>query len=245
VYAGLVTAFVGLLTIVRPMGRIGLTNRACGAALLGSGVLLAAIGIALPVRERRVASIGTRLDEFIPVHQFSELHSLRIAASPERVYLAIREVTAGEISLFQLLTRIRRLGRSGTESILNAPDDAPILDVATRTGFVVLADDMPTELVVGTVVIAPDGFRPSDAATAAAIKAIPGPGFATAVMNFRIVPDGAGVSKLSTETRVFATDAGARRRFAAYWRFIYPGSALIRRGWLRAIRRRAEAATGR
>ncbi|HYW41393.1 MAG TPA: hypothetical protein VE959_00970 [Bryobacteraceae bacterium] len=32
--------------------------------------------------------------------------------------------------------------------------------------------------------------------------------------------------------------------FAAYWRMIYPGSALIRRMWLRAIKRRAEGGIG-
>jgi hypothetical protein len=46
---------------------------------------------------------------------------------------------------------------------------------------------------------------------------------------------------VTTETRVFATDAAARRSFGLYWAFIYPGSALIRHGWLRAIKLRAEA----
>ena len=46
-------------------------------------------------------------------------------------------------------------------------------------------------------------------------------------------------SALSTATRVFANSAAARRRFARYWRIIYPGSALIRRMWLRAVERRA------
>jgi hypothetical protein len=35
-------------------------------------------------------------------------------------------------------------------------------------------------------------------------------------------------------------DAAARRKFGAYWLVICPGSALIRRMWLRAIERRAE-----
>jgi hypothetical protein len=39
---------------------------------------------------------------------------------------------------------------------------------------------------------------------------------------------------------VAASDARAERRFAAYWRVIYPGSAWIRRMWLRAIKARAE-----
>jgi hypothetical protein len=40
---------------------------------------------------------------------------------------------------------------------------------------------------------------------------------------------------------LYATDASTRRPFALDWRVIYPGSALIRRMWLRAIARRAES----
>jgi hypothetical protein len=59
-------------------------------------------------------------------------------------------------------------------------------------------------------------------------------------MNFAITPQDAGTCLVSTETRVYGTDASAGRRFAPYWRLIYPGSAIIRRMWLRAIRIRAE-----
>ena len=62
-----------------------------------------------------------------------------------------------------------------------------------------------------------------------------------AAMNFHIAPAGDGDSELTTETRVFAIDPQATLAFAAYWRVIYPGSALIRVMWLRAIRLRAEA----
>ncbi len=65
------------------------------------------------------------------------------------------------------------------------------------------------------------------------------PGFAFAAMNFLVESDGAGGSVVSTETRVYANSPAARRGFGAYWRAIYPGSAIIRRMWLRAIRRRA------
>jgi hypothetical protein len=48
-----------------------------------------------------------------------------------------------------------------------------------------------------------------------------------------------GLEPAEHRTHVFATDT-ARRRFALYWRIIYPGSAFIRRMWLQAIKRRAE-----
>ena len=91
----------------------------------------------------------TLLDAALPQWQFCERHSLRIAAPPERIFDAIRKVTAREIYLFHTLTAIRRLGRSGPPSILNAPPDEPLLDVATRTGFRVVSIDPPREIVLG------------------------------------------------------------------------------------------------
>jgi len=38
---------------------------------------------------------------------------------------------------------------------------------------------------------------------------------------------------------IAGTDA-ARRSFAVYWRIIHPGSDIIRRMWLRAVKLRAE-----
>ena len=239
VWVGLAAAFVGLLGVVRPVRSIGLWPRRRAAMVVLAGVFLATVGLVLPAPAVSVARATTELDRIIPSYQFSETHSRRVDAPSELVYQAMRQVTAGEIPLFQQLTWIRRLGRSTRESILNAPDTVPIIDVAARTGFLLLAADAPRELVVGSVVLAPDGWRRSAAATPADFSAIHGDGFATAVMNFHIVPDGDRASTITTETRVFATDAATRRRFAVYWRVIYPGSALIRRMWLRAIARRA------
>lgn len=40
---------------------------------------------------------------------------------------------------------------------------------------------------------------------------------------------------------LFGVRFTTRKKFAAYWRLIYPGSALIRRMWLEALKRHAEA----
>ena len=180
-----------------------------------------------------------RLDEFAPEHQFHEVHGIRIRAPRSRVYRAIKEVTAGEIALFRALTWIRRLGCKGPESILDPPPGEPVLSVATRTGFILLADDREEEVVVGAVVLAPPGAkRPR---TAEQFKQVAGPGFAKAAMNFRVEDAGDGTCLVSTETRVHATDAPARRKFGRYWALIRPGSGFLRRMWLRAIKRRAES----
>jgi hypothetical protein len=237
---GIAIAFFGTLAIVHPIPRLLLATRAQGALALLGGAMLVVIGCLLPASESRVANPRSRLDAFVPSYQFNEVHRIHIAAPPERVYRSMREVRAGEIFLFKALTTIRRFGRPGPESILNAPDEMPILDVATQTTFVLLADDPPREYVSGTVVEAPQGWRRSAVKTPEAFKALDAPGFALAAINFLVEPDGHGGTLLSTETRVHATDAAARRHFAAYWRIIYPGSSTLRWTWLRAVRRRAE-----
>lgn len=241
VYSGLAVALVGVASVLTPMRRLRLYTRARGAAVAAAGVAVSAIGLLLPVRESRVARSETRLDEFMPVWQFNEFHTIRIAAPPARAFAAMKAVTADEIMLFRTLTLIRRGGRDLPESILNAAKDESLIDVATRSGFVRLAEDAPRELLIGTVV-----KRPADTRIASTrdvfCNPLP-PGFAIAAMNFLVTPSGSGGSIVSTETRVFANSPSARRKFAIYWRVIYPGSALIRRMWLRAIERRATTLT--
>jgi hypothetical protein len=185
----------------------------------------------------KVSAMST-LEEFAPLHQFNEVHRIRIRAPRIRIYRSIKEVTAGEITLFRALTWIRRLGRAGPESILNAPSHELLLEVATRTGFLLLADEPERELVFGIVLFAPGGVKRP--VTPEQFKGLVAPGVAKAVMNFSIEDAGGGARLVSTETRVHATDASARRRFATYWTVIRPGSGFIRRMWLRAIKRRAE-----
>ena len=177
----------------------------------------------------------------LPAAQFREFHSTTIRATPESASRAIRQVCASEILFFRTLTWLRRVGRPGRESILNAPERQPLLDVATRTSFITLSDS-PREIIVGTVVVSPPNTqraRPANADEFAALAAREG--YALAAMNFVVTPRSDGGCEVSTETRVFATDESSRRRFASYWRLIRLGSAFIRLMWLRAIKRRAES----
>jgi hypothetical protein len=237
VYCGLVLATAGAFLVVRPIRRLRVTTRVRGLLVAVAGVLVAGVGLLLPAPESRVARVTTRLDEFAPVWQFREFHTISVAAPPSRVFEAIERVRADEIRLFRVLTWIRRGGRPLPPSILSAGARESLIDVATHSGFVRLADDGPRELVIGTVVVAPPGTRGPP--TPEVFRSALAPGFALATMNFVVAADGPGRSLVSTETRVFANSPSARRRFAAYWRIIYPGSALIRRMWLRAIERRA------
>ena len=239
VYFGLTVALLGLALVLRPVRRLRITTRHRALLVTGVGILLVGVGLALPAPEQRITRVETRLDEFVPLWQFHELHRIQIAAPPARVYEALRRVRADEIFLFRFLTWLRRGGRPLPAGILNPGTRQPLLDVATSSGFVRLADSAPHELVIGTVVMAPPGAQGT--LTPQVFRRELPPGFVLAAMNFLVTADGAGGSRVATETRVFANSAAARRSFAVYWRLIHPGSALIRRMWLRAIRRRATA----
>lgn len=241
VYLGLIAAGVGAVSVLVPLAFLGIRRRVTGLLLMATGAAVVMVGMVLPARETRIVTPVTRLDHFMPRYQFSEVHSARIKAPRDSVYRAIRSVTADEIRLFRFLTGIRRMGRPGPESILNAPERMPILDVATKTSFLLLAEEPGHEIVVGTAVMAPRGWRPPARPTPDGFRTLREPGFALAAMNFRVEDAGAEGCKVVTETRINATDASTRGRFAGYWRVIYPGSALIRRMWLDAIKHRAES----
>src|SRR5688572_22631669 len=158
-YTGVVISLAGLVLVIKPIARLGVRTRARALAVAGLGVAMTVIGLFAPAPESKASRTVTRLDEFAPVWQFQERHTLSIAAPPARVYEAIRRVRADEIALFQTLTWIRRGGRPLPKSILNAGTNESLIDVATSSGFLRLADEAPRELVIGSVVVAPAGTR--------------------------------------------------------------------------------------
>jgi hypothetical protein len=175
------------------------------------------------------------LGDLLPRYDVNEVHSTSIAAPPEAVMAAVREVTPREVPLMVVLMllrtgpRARRLARGST-----------ILSRFERAGFVPLREG-PEGLAYG---VAGRFWRPSGGLVRldpAEFEGYDEPGHAKGAFSFELDPRG-DRTLLTTETRVLCTDEGARRSFLRYWRVIHPGSAVIRIAWLRAIRRRAERA---
>jgi len=215
-YAGL------LLIVLAVVLAIPRRTRRLFLRLTTTGILMILIAAFWPAPVHYAPARASHLDEAMPAWQFNERHEMHINAPPRKVFDSIRPVTAGEIRYFRTLIAIRRLGRPLPPGILNAPENEPLLDIATRTSFRYLADDPPHEIVVETIIVRPHAVM--------------------ATMNFLVTPEGNG-TLLSTETRVYANTDSARRSFAVYWRIIRPGSDIIRRMWLRAIKERAERST--
>jgi hypothetical protein len=104
-----------------------------------------------------------------------------------------------------------------------------------------VAERAPDELVIGLLgrFWTPRGALCVDLA-ADAFRDGPPVGQALAGWNFTVTMRPDGSSELRTETRVWCA-ADARWKFRLYWLAVRPGSGLIRRAMLRAIRRHAEA----
>lgn len=182
------------------------------------------------------------LDSFMPLYHFNEVHSIRIDAPPDRIFRAIKALTLPEIRLAHMLFWIRALpARLRGTRAARPLRTKPILEVAADSNFLLLAEETNRELVLGTI----GQFWRLEGGASVRISnpqeflAFDRPEYAKATLNFSLEEQGAGQYRLRTETRIHVPDPQARRKFAAYWRVIYPGSALLRRMWLRAIRRRA------
>jgi hypothetical protein len=238
-YSGIVTFLCGLLSVLLPPRWLGFTRRTHSLALgvlVGAGLFAA--GWFWPARTFSTPSPTSRLDAFMPEYSFHERHEILIQAPPGRVREALDRFSAMDLSSMRILGTVRN-AIMGVRTPKSDPRvTAPVLELIrnARTGFFLL-DDAPREFVFGLAgqPWANRGVR----LKAEEFRAWAEPGKVKIAANFLIEDAGTGRSRVITETRVAASDDFARRKMAKYWALIYPGSGLLRRGMLEAIRDRA------
>lgn len=186
------------------------------------------------------------LDEIMPAYHFNVVRSISVHAAPSRIFRVIREMRPSDIPLFSVLFWVRELpGRLTGKGKRYFPSSQTLLEQAfTDLGFLLLAEEAEREIVFGAVARwwKPWGADFYHLADAKDFLHFDRPGYAKAAGNFYLEAGGTGSTAVRHETRVYAVDSGARRKFAIYWWIVYPGVALIRSMWLRSIKQRAEKA---
>jgi hypothetical protein len=163
------------------------------------------------------------IDDWLPRYDVHERHETELPVPPERALELLLSLPAAPDWIVRLLIGARGM----------AARDESLERFFLAHRFVVLSQT-PTELVAGAVgaVWRPrGGLVHLDGADAWRNANVPGT--IKAAVDFRAEPAARG-SRLSTETRVLASDPRARRAFRVYWLVVGPFSALIRRRWLAA-----------
>jgi hypothetical protein len=241
VYAGIVIAATGALCLLKPLRFFGIRRRRAGLVLIAAGIAVTMVGFSWPAGRIRIASRVARLDDFMPEYEFSEVHDVRVHASPDRAAAAIQATTFDDIGVFETLMRLRMMASGHFLARRGAGLAKPVMEAFKRpgSGFIPLSEDS-RETVMGMAGAPWASGPPPKLLNAADYAAFHAPGSVKIAFNMRVEDAGSGWSRVLTETRVHALDDASRRTMARYWRAIYPGSGLIRRCWLSAIRDRAE-----
>ena len=238
-YAGIVAAVIGLANLAIPFRFLGIRKRRIGVLIFAGGVALIFAALVWPTPLFRVTHSKTRLDDAMPEYQFWERHSIRIHARPEQVMQAVRQSTWADMKSLATLMRIRSAGlRTPPDNTGAMAADKRILDAFSLSGYVSGGSEHEIVMCGGANVRARQPLKPQSLEACAGYRE---PGAIKVAFNFEADDVGQGWCTVSTETRVLATDDSISRSTGRYWRLIVPGSGLLRRQWLAAIKRRAES----
>jgi hypothetical protein len=175
-----------------------------------------------------------QIDRFMPRHEVSARYQTSFHGSIEDAYSATRRLDMRDSKIVRWLYFLRGLPEAGLT-----------FDGMLRWGFILLADDPPREIVFGLIGRFWTPSAQIQTVTSDAFVAFDQPGFAKVAGNIAFTPQEDGNVCVTTETRVRCLDKASLRYFRLYWSIIGPFSGMIRKEWLRLIKRQAEAYPGR
>jgi hypothetical protein len=193
------------------------------------------------VRERRRHS---KIDQVLPDREFRGEVSVTVRASPETIFRALGEVTAGEMPVARALGELRYLpGRLRGRSPVEASAEESFIDELKRGGTVVLAEEPGREVVFGSAgkyhqVVDQEHVALSNADE---FRDFDDPEYEKLVMAVTVsgtnVP---GEAVLTLEHRTKPLSEDAKGQFARYWLVIKPVGNFVSKQLLLAVKKRAE-----
>ena len=173
------------------------------------------------------------IDHYLPQYDVSARYEIDIRAPLSGVYQAARTLDLKGSRIARALFRLRGLPEANLD-----------LEGMLKWGFVLLANEPEREIVLGLIGRFWIRSPKIQSVPAEAFIGFNQPGSAKAVTNLAFFPREEGIVRLTTETRVSCPDDSSRRSFRRYWRLIGPFSGLIRKEWLRLIKKQAETPFG-
>ncbi|HKS18492.1 MAG TPA: hypothetical protein VJS63_04695 [Bradyrhizobium sp.] len=178
------------------------------------------------------------METFLPHHQFSEQHQIRIRCPPGELLDTIQAYQPPKDWFGEMAMRVRQLPAKLMHWL--APERVPLPAPFTPASFTPLGRDGDREIVGGLVgrFWRPD-FGLITLESPSGFLACNPPRTAKLLIGFR-AEQNADATLLTTETRVYCPDRYSIIMFTPYWLVIRPVSGILRRRTLRTIRKMAE-----
>lgn len=177
----------------------------------------------------------------MPAYDVSAAYSIRVAASPARVWQEVMNIDFSQMPLARRLMALRTLGRKKPQST-QRPDTLATMAESDAGAFKEIGRIPQQEIVLAIIgkFWRPDApilreWNPGEFATLAPAD------YGKAAWNFHLTPDG-NQTVVSTETRVLCHGRFERTLFRCYWSLIGFFSGLIRKEMLQMIKRNSERA---
>ncbi|HEY7190841.1 MAG TPA: hypothetical protein VH436_30025 [Vicinamibacterales bacterium] len=245
------TIAVGQLTIAILLSREGRARRlgVWGASIfllaiaplgVGSGFpfSLSAIGsLVLMERRLRPQRVHSPAARFIPRPDAYDAHEIMIDAPADAVFDRAANVDVASLPLVRAIFWLRSKV-IGDAPVARAPQG--IVAETLGLGWGVLVDEPRRVLVMGAATRPWEKNLTFRAIEPDAFLAFHEPNLVKIVWTLEAEPLGPARTRFRTETRAYATDANARRRFTFYWIAFSLGIHFIRWNMLREVRRQAE-----
>jgi hypothetical protein len=237
-WIGIILALVGIISLIRPMAFLFIFNRTIAGYVTGGGVLISLLALCIPISMHH-SNTQQHIDSLLKSYTFNEYHEMTIDATPEKIKEALKTTGVKDIPVVLWLMKIRGIADENKDMSNSATNNRPCTDTFTTPDFNFIVADS-SELITLMILRASGKTPPPEITTFDEFSTFNQPGYVKVAVNFRFIPLGNGKTLLSTETRNLATTSHDNRIFGAYWRIIYPGSAIIRRVWLNAVAKKAE-----
>ena len=179
------------------------------------------------------------LHSYLPEHQLSERHLIRVIAPPARELDMASQLHVTDFPVARLLLYLRAIP-ARIAAALGKPSARRIDARFGLHDFTVLGRDGEQEFALGLVGRFWESAGGLIHVEASAFRTFSEPDIAKLVMTFVARPEGAD-TLLTTRTCVHCSSTTALRRFTPYWILIRMPSGLIRRMMLQRIKQLAEA----
>ncbi len=179
------------------------------------------------------------IDEFLLDYDYSERHEIEISAPVPTVFAKVLKLDFRRSLVIRILFALRSLPGLFTRREQSSPSLGLTMDALLKSGFILLAQILNQEIVLGLVGRFWTACGDIQKMDAESFHNFNQPGFAKALWNFSLHPEKTGVI-LRTETRIKCLDEQSHRKFARYWKIVQPFSGWVRKEALRIIKAETE-----